>query len=409
MDEMIDRPLYRAAWEELSAEKAMVLLSGPRQAGKTTLAESLAESFTNHVFVNWDVIPDRKRLLAAPYFFAELPRRDETRPLVVFDEIHKYRGWKNYLKGVHDRFGRRFQFLVTGSGRLDIHRRGGDSLAGRYRLFHLWPFTLAELGGRRAPFEAFWADPLGVVTSDVGPLETTWRRLAKFSGFPEPHVKGKPASYLRWSNTYHRQVIREDLRDLTGIRNIGDVETLFALLPGRVGSPLSIPSMVEDLKVAYNTVKSWLSALERFFVIFMIAPWTRQVVRTIHKDRKAYLFDHALIEDEGARFENMVALELHRAVALWNDLGLGRFSLHFVRNKDQHEVDFLIADKRRPLLLVEVKRSDPQPSPALKKFQAQLRVPAVQITDEGETFRTVPNGEQTILVAPAWRWVPRLP
>jgi len=406
---VIDRPLYSAAWAELSAEKALVLLSGPRQVGKTTLAASLAGTFPNHVLLNWDVITDRKRLLTDPYFFAQLPRRDETRPLVVLDEIHKYRGWRNYLKGVYDRFARQFQFLVTGSGRLDIHQRSGDSLAGRYLLFHLWPFTLSELADRRVPIENFRTDFLGVVTGDTAILRETWRRLSRFSGFPEPYVAAKPSSYVRWSNAYHRQVIREDIRDLTGLRNIGDVETLFSLLPARIGSPLSIPSLAQDLKVAYNTVRKWLSALERFFILFTISPWTRQVVRTIHKERKTYLFDYALIEDEGARFENMVALELHRAVMLWNDLGRGRFSLHFLKTKDQDEVDFLVAEKHRPLFLVEAKRRDEQPSAALRKLQSQLRAPAVQLTDEGEQFRRVRNGDHEILVAPAWMWLPRLP
>ena len=122
-----------------------------------------------------------------------------------------------------------------------------------------------------------------------------------------------------------------------------------------------------------------------------------------------YLFDAALVEDAAARFENLVALELFRAVELWNDLGQGRFSLHYLKNKEREEVDFLVADGRRPVLLVEAKRGDPHVSPALKKFQDQLRAPAVQLLDEGDTFRKVPNGEQEILVAPAWMWVARLP
>jgi len=405
----MERPMYTAAWEELSAEKAMVFIAGPRQVGKTTLAETIARTFPNHLHVDWDVADDRARILREPYFFAEMPRRDASAPIVVFDEIHKHRTWKGYLKGVYDRFAREFRFLVTGSGRLDIYQKGGDSLAGRYLLFHLWPFTLAELAGRRVPIDRFRADPLGVVPGDVGSIEKTWRRLAASSGFPEPYLARKPASYRRWSAIYHRQLVREDIRDLTGIRAIGDLETLFALLPERVGSPLSITSLAEDLKVSYNTVRSWLEAFERFYVVFTIAPWTRRVVRAIHKERKTYLFDYALVEDPAARFENMVALELFRAVQLWSDLGHGRFSLHYVKNKEKDEVDFLIAEGRRPMLLVEAKRSEPQVSRALRKFQDQLGIPAVQLMDEGHTFQKVPNGAQTILVAPAWMWVPRLP
>jgi uncharacterized protein len=406
---MIDRPLYRHAWEELSSEKSMIFLAGPRQVGKTTLAASIASRFPNRIGVNWDVPRDRTLILRRPDFFAELPRRDPSKPLVVLDEIHKHRAWRNYLKGVYDRFGGEFHFLVTGSGRLDTYRRGGDSLAGRYLLFHLWPFTLAELAGRGVTIDRFRADPLSVVTEGTAQLRAIWCRLGSFSGFPEPYVKARPESYRRWAGTYHRQVIREDIRDLTGLKSMGDVETLFTLLPDRVGSPLSITSLSEDIKASYNTVRSWIDVLERFFVAFTITPWARNVVRAIHKERKLYLYDCALVEDPAARFENMVALEVFRAVSLWNDLGYGRFALHYIKNKEGEEVDFLIAEGRRPVLLIEAKRSDSQVAPSLKKFQGQLEVPAVQLIDEGDSYRLIPNGEERILVAPAWMWLPRLP
>ncbi len=409
MDGMIPRPMYTILWEELAAAKPMVLMAGPRQVGKTTLARAIADGFTNSVYFNWDVISDRKRLARQPYFFEAVKRRDQTPPLVVFDEIHKYRSWKNYLKGTYDRFHDEFRFLVTGSGRLDIYRRGGDSLAGRYTLFRLWPFTLAELAGRRSTLEGFRDDPLGIIRDEDGSAEGIWERLARFSGFPEPYVRAQPTSYRRWSTTYHSQLIREDIRDLTGVRSIGDVETLFALLPERVGSLLSITSLAEDLKVSYNTVRSWLEVLERFYLTFSISPWTRRVTRATQKAKKTYLLDYAIIENEAARFENMIALELFRAVSTLNDFGHGPFGLHFVRNKEKEEVDFLLTEKRRPLLLVEAKRGETDVAPALKKFQGQLGVPAVQLIDGGESFRRMKNDGQTVLVVPARMWLPRLP
>lgn len=409
MDSMIPRPMYTDLWEELADGKPMVFMAGPRQVGKTTLAQSIAERFTNRAYFNWDVISDRKLLTREPYFFETLERRDQTTPLVVFDEIHKYRLWKNYLKGVYDQYHDDFRFLVTGSGRLDIYRRGGDSLAGRYALFRLWPFTLAELAGRRSKLDEFLADPLGIIPDDDGSASGIWKRLSQFSGFPEPYVQGRPTAYRRWSITYHSQLIREDIRDLTGVRSVGEVETLFTLLPERVGSLLSISSLVEDLRVAYNTVKSWLEVLERFYLTFSIAPWTHRVVRAIQKAKKTYLLDYAIIENEAARFENMVALELFRAVSIWNDLGHGPFGLHFLRNKEKEEVDFLLTEKRRPLLLVEAKRSETDVAPALRKFQGQLGVPAIQLIEGGEGFRKIKNGDLTVLVVPARMWLPRLP
>jgi hypothetical protein len=204
-------------------------------------------------------------------------------------------------------------------------------------------------------------------------------------------------------------LIREDIRDLTGIKSVGYVETLYLLLPSKVGSPLSISSLARDLQVSYNSIRSWLSVFERFFLVFSIPSWTRRITRAIQKERKVYLWDTPLIRDPAARFENMVAMELWRAVTAWNDMGYGQFSLHFIKNKEQQEVDFLIVDKHEPFLLIEAKRSDTQPSSELKKFQRALNIPAVQLTNEGDGYRLFSNQEQSILVAPAYQWLSRLP
>jgi predicted AAA+ superfamily ATPase len=406
---MVERSGYQAAWRELAGAKAMILMPGPRQAGKTTFARQVAASFPTSVYFNWDIIPDRARLIRDPYFFEGVERRDAGPPLVVFDELHKYKEWKSYLKGVYDRFHEEFRFLVTGSGRLDTWRRGGDSLAGRYLLLHLWPFSLAELAGPGAAPATFWDDPHAVVPDETGTAQAAWERLSQFSGFPEPYVAASPAAYTRWSATYHSQVVREDLRDLTRIASASEVETLFSLLPERVGSLLSYNALAEDLKVAFNTVRHWIDALERLYLVFTIPPWTRRVARATQKARKLYLVDYALVEDRAARFENMVALELLRAVTLWNDLGLGPFGLHFVRNKEKEEVDFLITEKRRPRLLVETKAAETRVDPALRKFQAQLGVPAVHLLEAGTTYRKFSNGAHPIVITPAAMWLTRLP
>jgi predicted AAA+ superfamily ATPase len=216
-------------------------------------------------------------------------------------------------------------------------------------------------------------------------------------------------SYRRWTTTYSSQLIREDIRDLTGIRSIGEAETLYYLLPSRVGSPLSVPSLAADLKVSYNTVLNWLSAFERFFLTFSITPWAKRIARAIQKERKVYLFDIPRIEDPGARFENMIALELWRAVTNWSDLGQGQFSLHFVKNKELQEVDFLIVNNRKPFLLIEAKLSESSPTVPLRKFQSALNIPAVQLNEEAEGYRLFSNNGQSILVAPAYQWLSQLP
>ncbi len=406
---MQPRPYYQNIWNNLFAEKSMVFMAGPRQTGKTTLAKMLAQEYTNHLYFNWDIPQDRTRLIQDPFFFQEIERRDNSKPMVILDEIHKYKDWKNYLKGAYDRFQEDFLFCVTGSGRLDIYQKGGDSLAGRYFLFHLWPFTLAEICGVGRQMDDFKQNPLEVLTQSSREPQDTWRALETFSGFPEPFLAQRAPTYRRWSAIYAQLLIREDIRDLTDIKAIGDLETLYHLIPSKVGSPISVPSLSRDLKTAYNTVRSWISTFERFFMVFSIGPWTSKITRAIQKERKIYLWDTPRIKEPAARFENMVALELCRAVSVWNDIGWGRFSLHFIKNKEQQEVDFLIADENEPLILIETKLTDTRPSQPLLKYQAALGIPAVQLISQSSGFRILSNEKQQVLVAPAWQWLATLP
>ncbi len=188
-----------------------------------------------------------------------------------------------------------------------------------------------------------------------------------------------------------------------------DIETLYTLLPSKIGSPLSVTSLAENLKVSYNTVRSWLDILERFYLTFSVPTWTSKIARAIQKEKKYYLFDYARIKDEAAKFENMVACELYRVATLWNDLGLAEFSLHFIKDKEKREVDFLVVKNGAPFLLIEAKLSDSQPAKPLIAFQNNLRIPAVQLILDGKGYRIIPNGENKILIAPAWQWLAELP
>ena len=406
---MEKRTPYFKIWQDLAIDKSMIFLVGPRQAGKTTLCHIISGYFANNLYFSWDIAEHRAQFIQNPAFFEAVERNDSSAPIIVLDEIHKYRDWKNYLKGVYDQFHDKYQFLVSGSGRLDLYQKGGDSLAGRYFLFHLWPFTISELGKRSREIGPFLNDPLQISMEQANELKEIWSRLSELSGFPEPYLAGRVRTYRRWSNIYSQQLIREDIRDLTGVKSVVDMETLYLLLPSKVGSPISAPSLSHDLKVSYNSVRSWLSVFERFFLTFSIGPWTRRIARAIQKERKVYLWDAPRIKDASARFENMVALELYRAVTAWNDMGHGRFSLHFIKNKEQQEVDFLIANDNEPFVLIEAKLSDTEPSQALKKFQGVLKKPAIQLVEEGESYRMIPNGDQYILVAPAYQWLSNLP
>jgi predicted AAA+ superfamily ATPase len=387
----------------------MVFLAGPRQAGKTTLAKIIAGGFSNTLYFNWDIQEHRALLLKDPAFFTTLKRRDSSTPFVVFDEIHKYRDWKNYLKGVYDQFGQEYRFLVTGSGRLDLYQKGGDSLAGRYLLFHLWPVTAGELFGGKRALEDFLADPLFLAAVDPDAAAAAWGTLESLSGFPEPFLGRRPAGYRRWSANYSQSLIREDIRDLSDIRSVGAMETLYHLIPSKVGSPLSVSSLAGDLKVAHGSVQSWLALFERFFLTFSLPTWTDRVVRAIRKERKVYLFDSPRIKDPAACFENMVAVELWRAVSCWNALGAGEFTLHFVRDTQKREVDFLVANDREPLFLVECKLADEKPAKSLFVLQEELQVPAVQLVRDMEGYRSYRNGTLPVLITAASHWCAGLP
>lgn len=406
---MNSRDYYINFWKELSEEKSMVFISGPRQSGKTTLAFIIAESYNNHLYFNWDIPKDKILLLNDPAFFESLERKDETKPLIILDEIHKHKDWKNYLKGVYDQFHREYQFLISGSGRLDLFQKGGDSLAGRYFLFHLYPFTIAELAQNNMDFESFIIDPCRISTVNFEKNKNIWTGLSELSGFPEPFLSGRKKTYQRWSNIYTHQIIREDIRDMTQIKSIQDIEMLYLMLPSKIGSPLSIQSLSNDLKVSYNSVNQWLSVFERYFVSFSIHPWASNIPRAIHKGRKIYIWDTPRIKNDSAKFENMVALELYRAIKSWNDIGYGRFSLHFIRNKEQQEVDFLIVNDGSPFLLIEAKMSDMAPSPNIYKFQSILDIPAIQLVKNAQGFRTYSNAGRKILSAPAGQWLSFLP
>lgn len=380
----------------LVEERKMAFLAGPRQVGKTTVARSLLPDDGAGYF-NWDVETHRRRLLREPDGFWDAPERGQ-RSRIVLDEIHKYPRWKRLLKGLFDAHADALEIIVTGSGRLDVYQKGGDSLLGRYALHRLHPFTVGELlaNGSQQVIE-----PAALIEriANPDPIPGAAEALAlieRFGGFPEPLFAARVDRLRRWRRTRRQLVLREDLRDLSRIRDLGLVDSLVALLPERVGSPLSINALSEDIGVAFRTVQSWIEMLARLYYVFELRPYAGKLARTLRREAKIYLYDHTEIEDPGARFENLVALHLRKLVDAWNDLGHGDFELHYVRDKERREVDFLVVERRKPFLLVEAKLSDTQPSAALAYFKSQMRVPhAVQVV-RNDTVRRASSGVPVI-------------
>ena len=405
---MKQRAYYESFWREFDSQKPMVMIAGPRQAGKTVLAKELAAAEASSVYFNYDIPLDKARLAAAPSFFEGVNRAKGERPLVVLDEIHKYRGWKNYLKGIYDGYSSEYRFLITGSGRLELFHQRGDALAGRYLRFHMLPFTLGELFSSvpRAAIPA--ADLFGLPETPISGAEEALRTMMRCSGFPEPFLKGEEKGYRRWAATYHQQIVRSDIRDAFAVRDIDAMETLYTLLVPRVGSPLSVAQLMDPLKASHKTIDSWLSVFERLLLVFRVRPYHRRISRSILKPPKFYFYDICRVGDAGTRFENLVAVELKRATMNWTEYGLGEFGLYYLRNKEQEEVDFLVTRDEEPLCLVEAKTGEDSPAPNLRKFQTVLGVPAIQLVRQAGVSRVFHNGPNRILVVSASAWLPNL-
>lgn len=411
---MLVRTLGRHIDHLFKAYGKMVFLSGPRQVGKTTLAKAYAAERGGAQYFNWDVLSDQRRMANAPYFFSESEPDVSAagRPgLVVFDELHKYARWKAYLKGAYDAFVPQYQFLVTGSGRLDLFKRGGDSLVGRYLSVPLFPLSVGELTGRLPTWDQFVAG-LEAVPVARRTDSDAYRTLALVGGFPEPFLRQERSFYELWSAERRVALVREDVRDATRIRDLSLLEMLTHLLPERVGSPLSINALREDLGLAFETVRDWLGVLGQFYYLFTLLPYSGRLTRALRKEAKVYLHDWAELDDPARRFENLVAAHLLKAVRTWNAMGAGGLDLWYVRDKEKHEVDFLITRKNRPQLLVEAKLADEEPSPHLRYFQERLRVPiAVQLLGRPGVLRRLGtrSGEPPLWVASADRWLAMLP
>jgi predicted AAA+ superfamily ATPase len=405
---MKKRSYYENLWREFDSQKSMVMIAGPRQTGKTVLAREIAGTEARSVYFNYDTPHDKARLAQTPAFFEHVDRIKGVRPLVVLDEIHKYRDWKNYLKGIYDGYSSEYRFLITGSGSMDLFHQRGDSLAGRYLLFHMFPFTIGELFSLSPRKTISVANLLDLPEGRNLRTEDALDTMMRCSGFPEPFLMGDEKKYRRWAASYHQQIVRNDIRDAFAVRDIDAMETLYTLLAERVGSPLSVAQLMDPLKVSHKTIDSWLSVLESLLLVFRVRPYHRRISRSILKTPKFYSYDFCRVDNDGKRFENLVAVELKRATTCWTEYGLGKFDLFYLRNKEHEEVDFLVTQDSKPLLLVEAKTDDESPASNLRKFQALLGVPAVQLIRRNGVSRAFHNGPNRILVVSASTWLATL-
>jgi predicted AAA+ superfamily ATPase len=355
---------YLAAQVEKDLARKMVFVGGARQVGKTTLALQVLGGLPG--YLNWDVPEDRERILTGT-----LPRSS----LLVLDEIHKHRPWRNYLKGLYDaqvRSRRRRRILVTGSARLDFYRFGGDSLQGRYHYLRLHPFSVAELGIR---------------------TRRDFTKLLELGGFPEPFLRGSAVEARRWSREYRTRLIRDDLASLERVQDLGSIELLMLRLPELVGSPLSVNALREDLQASHKTVSKWLDILERLYAVFRLSPLGAPRLRAVKKERKHYHADWTLVQDRAFRFENMVASHLLKWVHFEEDSKGRDLELRYFRDVTGREVDFVVTEARAPKLLVECKWNDAPVDKSLRYLKQRFPdCEAYQLSATGKRDFETPEG-----------------
>jgi len=333
-------------------EKKLVLLVGPRQCGKTWLAKDIAKEFRNSVYLNYDQALDKKIMLEQSWL--------DSTDFLILDELHKMEGWKNYLKGVYDTKPESMRILVTGSARLDVYDHLGDSLAGRYFRHRLLPFSLAELKQTSEPLDM--------------------NKLLERGGFPEPYLADNVTEANRWRLQYINSMLSTDIFEIDKIHNAKAMQLVFNLLRTRVGSPLSYQSLAEDVAVSPTTIKKYIQILEALFIVFTIHPYSKNIARSLLKEPKIYFFDTGLVQgDNGAKFENLVAVSLLKHIYGKVDALAEDYALQYFRTKDGLEVDFALVFKERIQTMIEVKLSDHEPSKSLIKFHEKYNFPAIQL------------------------------
>lgn len=392
--------MYSRALEQLVFDpeitQKMILLAGPRQVGKTTLAQKWLGNTAVKLYYNWDDEKVRREFRHDPHFFESQARQNGPHTKIVFDEIHKIPRWKTVLKGYYDTFKKDFRFFVTGSARLDLFQRSGDSMLGRYHLLHLAPLIPHELEKKTIRVHA---SPTNLSQLENSPLsQSSIQVLLEFSGFPDMVQKATHRGLNLWHREYRQRIIREDLRDLTRIVDLTRGESLFDLLPTKIGSPLSFNSLREDLLCSYDAVKTMIQAFEKLSVIFLVRPFSKKIKNSLSKEPKLYFYDWTHVADAGARFENFLAMQLKAYCDFVTDGGWAQMDLFYLRDKQKNEVDFLLTQNGKPALLIEAKAGSNTDGHALAHFSKQLgSIPSICVTEKEGVYKKL--GEKSWLVS----------
>lgn len=383
----------------------MVFLMGPRQVGKTTLGMSFLDTSDHSCYFNWDRLDHRLLFLEGPQALAKqagLFELKASKPVLILDEIHKYKKWKTFLKGFFDSYEHYAKMIVTGSAKLDTYKKGGDSLMGRYFYYRIHPLSVAEITSPIVIDEEIRKKPLEIKKED-------WESLIHFGGFPEPFTQRSKEFSHRWQKTRRDQLLKEDIRDETKIQEVALLEILTEFLRLQAAQSMDYQSLAKKIGVTIDTIKRWIEVLKSFYYCFSIQPWSKNISRSLIKEPKIYLWDWSLVEEEGHRLENLVACHLLKAVHFWNDRGMGEYGLYYLRNKEKIEVDFVVIKNGNPWFIVEVKSKTRGCSPSLFHYQQELNTPhAFQLSFEAPFVDRNCFEEKGPIVVPAKTFLAQL-
>lgn len=355
--------------QHLEKYDLMAFISGLRQVGKTTLAQSFKYLTDSYLYISWDNLDSREKILSGPgKLLADLNLNQplNKKAILVLDEIHKYDEWSTFVKGIYDEYKDKIRIIVTGSARLNVYRRGGDSLMGRYFLYRMHPISVGELVNIEEHKDIL-SKPKEISRKELD-------QLLQFGGFPAPFLSNDEEFSKRWHGLRHLQLMTQDLRDMSDIHSMARIEVLVQVLRRQVGQLLNYSTLSNHLRVDDKTVRNWIEVLEGLFYCYKISPWSKNIARSLLKNPKLYLWDWSIVEGEGHRLENFVASHLLKAVQFWTDMGKGDYELYFIRDKDKHEVDFVVVENEEPLMLIEVKKSMKEPlSESLRRFSKEIK------------------------------------
>ena len=275
--------------------------------------------------------------------------------------------------------------LVTGSARMETFRQGGESLAGRYYTWRLHPFSVREL----------------MVTQGVSAGQALARLLER-GGFPEPCLTESATDADRWRAQYATDLVREDVLDFSRVHEVRALQLLFDLLRERVGSPLTLSNLAQALQISPTTATRYVEILEALYIVFRVTPWHRDVARSLLKEPKIYFLDTGLVKaDAGIKLENAVAAMLLKHCHHRQDAEGKAVTLHTIRDKERHEIDFVLAEGDTITDLVEVKLSDPTPSAYLHSM-AERFAPARAVQIVAELRQPAQHGQIEVASADAW-------